>query len=932
MSYDQYGDPDDYADLIDDDFDLMTPRERQKIELKKAYKDLRRLSKELPRLSRDKQMEAMVLFDEAEKLACELSLSTFFRRAWHAIDPAPYKHNWHIDLTAQAAEKLVTGESRNLIVNQPPRTSKSNLLSVCLPAWIWAQRWKGPMSGPQVKFMTASYGQSLSFTHSTLCRSLITSAWYQKHWGKRFQLREDRNAVGLFENDRGGARLATSVGAALTGLGGDCLVEGSLVSTPTGPRRIEELCAGDLVSGFDFLRGEAVSSRVVATRRLVKDELYEIRTSSGNTLRCTGNHPIFVSGVGFVAADKLGLGDRLLLEDEAQSGIQSDLRQLPSKLPERFMRYAQSDTPWQQGQLLFKKLFFGAPRRQIRKAVRYVRDAEIRSVFKILFARLRSEVYSRPTQEKNVPQMQQFISRGYDLLLAFLRPCGSFGTNARGAKLQFQGPGEIFQSVQENNPFYPYTRRPQMCVVPETGRQNVFYAPDNGQKAPTIAATGTPHQRRYEEQYAAEFDNVMRGLPQATSPRDSATITSIQKHSGGENAFYDIQVERICNFFAEHVLVHNCIIIDDPHNTQEVESEASRQSVINWYSQSLSTRLNDMTTGVKLLVMQRQQEEDMTGYLLSTEPEMWDHIVFRMRYEANPFLPYDPRGLGDDGDQLYGLDGKGEVIIGSPLAEAEGTLLWPARMPEDAVTSLEKTLGTYGTAGQMQQRPSTKGGGIIKAKDWQLFPPPGQEDDWKRDGVLCWPPFDFIVASLDGAYTESEINDPSALTMWGIWYDRAGNPRVVAMHAWEDFLSFNRLVTRVGNNCRKFKPDVLLIEAKASGISVAQEIQRVYRDATWSTILCPVKGDKVARAISIQGLYEQGLIFAPDREWSQLLIDRCAQFPKGKRKDIVDSTTQAIRWMRDNGLIARKEEHARAQQDALPRPGYTLESDPPYDI
>lgn len=550
--------------------DELTPREIKKREFQKTKKKIRRLRNLTAQMTNEDMLEYQQLLDDAERLGCELSLATFFKCAWQHMDPAPYQHNWHIDITAAAAEKLLTGESRNLIVNQPPRTSKSNLLSVALPAWIWCQSEKGPMSGPQVKFMFSSYGQNLSFNHSTLCRNLIMSAWYQKHWGKRFQLKEDRNAVGFFENDKGGYRISTSVGAALTGLGAD---------------------------------------------------------------------------------------------------------------------------------------FLG---------------------------------------------------------------------------------------------------------------------------------------------------------------------------------------------------------VDDPHNTQEVESEATRQAVINWYSQSLSTRLNDMKTGVKMLVMQRQQEEDLTGYLLSTEPENWDHVVFRMRFEANPPLDYDPR-------------------------TEEGELLWPGRMPEEEVASLEKTLGTYGVAGQLQQRPSPKGGGILKAADWKLFPPEGQEDEWKKDGVVCWPPFEFVLASLDGAYTEKESNDPSALTIWGVWYDRAGLPKVVVIHAWEAFLSFNPLVMRVGNNCRKFKPDVLLIEAKASGINVAQETQRVFGAADWTTSLYTPKGDKVARALSVQGLFEEGLIFAPDREWAQLLIDRCAQFPKGKRKDLVDSTTQALRYLRDNGLISRREEVARERRDALPRPGEMVE-EAPYDV
>jgi predicted phage terminase large subunit-like protein len=363
-------------------------------------------------------------------------------------------------------------------------------------------------------------------------------------------------------------------------------------------------------------------------------------------------------------------------------------------------------------------------------------------------------------------------------------------------------------------------------------------------------------------------------------------------------------------------------LIDDPANTQDVTSEAERNSVINWYSQSLSTRLNDPKTGVILLVMQRQHELDLTGFILNSEPEMWEHLVLRMRYESNPFLEYDRRGYDEEG---YPLEG-------DELAEAEGLLLWPERVPEIEVQKLEKTLGTYGTSGQLQQRPEPKGGGIIKVEHWKMFPPADQQEDWKKDGVLCWPPLEFVVASCDLAFTEKQENDYSAMTVWGLWHDRTGAPKVIAMHAWQDRLSFNPLITRIGNNCRKFKPDVLLIEAKAAGISAAQEIQRVYGAAEWSTVLVNPKGDKVSRAISIQGLFEEGLIYAPDRVWAQLLIDTCASFPKGQHDDLVDSMTQALKWMRDNGIIRRKDEHSREVFDALPRSGESLANAPPYDV
>jgi len=96
------------------------------------------------------------------------------------------------------------------------------------------------------------------------------------------------------------------------------------------------------------------------------------------------------------------------------------------------------------------------------------------------------------------------------------------------------------------------------------------------------------------------------------------------------------------------------------------------------------------------------------------------------------------------------------LALEDPRTE-EGELLFPARFPEDVVDRDERVMGTYATAGQFQQSPTPRGGGVIKTEWWQL---------WDRE---AYPPFDYIIASLDTAFTTKQENDPSAMTVWGIW-------------------------------------------------------------------------------------------------------------------------------------------------------------------
>jgi predicted phage terminase large subunit-like protein len=124
--------------------------------------------------------------------------------------------------------------------------------------------------------------------------------------------------------------------------------------------------------------------------------------------------------------------------------------------------------------------------------------------------------------------------------------------------------------------------------------------------------------------------------------------------------------------------------------------------------------------------------------------------------------------------------------------------------------------------------------------------------------------------------------------------------------------------------------DALVIEAKQNGFSVAQEIIRLCGPEEWNTLLDPVKGDKVARAHSVQHLLRNGLVYAPDRAWSDTLIGECATFPKGQHDDATDSFVLGLSYLRRTGLIATSEEAREESRRAETWSGG--EPEPLYDV
>lgn len=364
----------------------------------------------------------------------------------------------------------------------------------------------------------------------------------------------------------------------------------------------------------------------------------------------------------------------------------------------------------------------------------------------------------------------------------------------------------------------------------------------------------------------------------------------------------------------------NRAVCDDLNNVKDTESAPVMEETNRWFRESLSSRLNNIETDAKIVIAQRVGEGDVSGEILRLGLP-YCHLMIQMEFEWQADEQGEPYTT-----QIGWVDPRWRP---NP-EDCQGELAWPERFSEKAVQSLKIELGPYATSAQLQQTPEARGGGIFKRDWWQPAEPVMMNDGQK------FPPFTYLVASLDGAYTEKEENDPSALTVWGIFENEYGYNRVMLVHAWRKKLAFSGpkvdvlpneheavwrrramphwgLVEWTADTCKRFKVDKLLIEAKATGISAAQSLQNSHGREGWSIQLVDPIGDKVARALAVQPSFSQEMVYAPDREWADMVIDEMAVFPKGRYKDLTDSTTQAIKHLRDNGLI-RSDEERRAQE------------------
>ena len=151
------------------------------------------------------------------KLA-EHSLRAYVEQAWPILEPeTPFLPNWHIDFLIEHLEAVTAGDLRHVLINVPPRSMKSLLVSVLWPTWEWIRH-------PGKRWIFASYAEALSIKHSLDRRTILQSPWYLERWGGRVELASDQNVKGEFLNTRRGVMIATSVGGSITGKGGDRIV------------------------------------------------------------------------------------------------------------------------------------------------------------------------------------------------------------------------------------------------------------------------------------------------------------------------------------------------------------------------------------------------------------------------------------------------------------------------------------------------------------------------------------------------------------------------------------------------------------------------------------------------------------------------------------------------------------------------------------
>lgn len=780
-----------------------------------------------------------------EREACRRSLATFVREAWDVLEPGtPYVHGWHVEAICEHLEAVTRGEINRLLINIPPGTMKSTLTSVFWPAWEW-----GPAGMPFRRFIGASHEGSLATRDARKMRMLVTSEWYQERWP--VVLSKDQSEKINFENQARGFRQACPV-RSMTGKRGHCLTGDAIIFTNYGPlpiREIEEHVEQCSVLSYDRYSGRVVYRPVQAVARRTAKSLVRVHATGGVTIDCTPDHRIYTAR-GYVEAGLLSVGDNLL-------------QVLPDAEGSEGLRDQEGDEEGRDRSVLQPELqssMVERARGQDRPELQRVRGENPQGQTTV-FGRLppgrcgslsRTDAFE--TARSAVRAVRQNLQgagdhAGCQVLQSIMRKSGSVyrGEGVGQPYVARRGEFETLQAAE--SPSISQGATPDY----QQGWERVRLL--RLDKSPARSPRGYGHG----EQHMVEPGDAVSRLPyDMAQPGESntrqSTVTLVERLPDPAMV-YDIQVEGTHCFFANGILVHNCIIWDDPHSAEGANSPAEREEAVRIFRETLPTRLVEPKTSAIVIVMQRLHELDVSGEILAGDYG-YEHLMLPMEFEP---------------------ERRCTTSIGwsDPRTE-EGELLFPDRFPAEVVERDKKAMGEYAVAGQNQQRPAPRTGGFF---DWE-----------KLEIVQAAPRITEWVRYWDKAGTEGGGKRTAGVRMGrgvdGLFY-------VTDCVAGQWGATNREAVIRQTAQVDGQSVRVWIEQEPGSGGKESAE-STIANLAGFSVYAERPTGDKELRAEPYAVQVAAGNVRLVAGEWNQLFIDEHKTFPRGKFKDQIDAASGAF--------------------------------------
>jgi len=299
-------------------------------------------------------------------------------------------------------------------------------------------------------------------------------------------------------------------------------------------------------------------------------------------------------------------------------------------------------------------------------------------------------------------------------------------------------------------------------------------------------------------------------------------------------------------------------VVDDPHSEQDIKTNSNLtfDQAWSWFQTGPLQRL--MPGGAIIVIMTRWSLLDLTGRLISFSAK-------------NP-------------------DSEPWEVVELPAILNEKSL-WPEQWPIESLLQKKAAMDPRYWNAQYMQQPTSDAAAVIKREYWNVWEP--------EEPPKC----EWIIQTWDTAYEAKTTADFSACTTWGVWYNEEdnGNTHIILLDAFKDRMEFPELKQVAYKHWKKWEPDAFLIEKKAAGAPLIQELRAMGIPVAEYT---PSRGnDKITRVNAVSDIFFSGRVWAPDTRWARDVIEEVAAFPVGENDDYVDTTSMALLRFRQGGLI-----------------------------
>ncbi len=367
-------------------------------------------------------------------------------------------------------------------------------------------------------------------------------------------------------------------------------------------------------------------------------------------------------------------------------------------------------------------------------------------------------------------------------------------------------------------------------------------------------------QATHNTEHAVRFGRKVRDLIADPQYKDIFPATNLKEDNKSAGKW---QTDKGGEYFAAGVGAAvtgrgaDLFVIDDPHSEQDAMSESAFDQAYEWYTSGPRQRLQP--GGAIIIVMTRWGKKDLTGRLMATQggdimADKWEVVEFPA------ILPSD-----------------------EPL--------WPEFWNKEALLSIKGSLPVGKWNAQWQQTPTTSESAIVKREWWQV---------WEKEDI---PPCKYILQAYDTAFSKKESADYSAITTWGVFQPEEGGPdHIILLDAQRDRWNFPELKNKAYEKYEYWEPDMIIIEAKATGTPLIDELRLRGVPALGFS---PGKGkDKITRMHMVAPLFEAGVVWAPeDKKFADEVIEEVVSFPNGDYDDYCDSMTLALMRFRQGGFV-----------------------------